>query len=176
MLRAHSPVFSCDYNWTWKCWNKLHENVSLIHDVLSCFLSFPSQWSLRNQTENQLCGMLRMFRRHWIPFSLSLRFWHWTSPHTFYAAVCVYVHLFFLSFFKGESIDFPFHFIRYLFYLYVYHYFVVARCVVAGGFNALWLFSFNWNSRHFHACFGKNWQIYLSSNFFGLISSHWEDF
>lgn len=109
-------------------------------------------------------------------FSLSLRFWHWTSPHTFYAAVCVYVHLLFLSFFKGESIDFPFHFIRYLFYLYVYHYFVVARCVVARGFNALWLFSFNWNSRHFNACFGKNWQIYLSSNFFGLISSHWEDF
>lgn len=147
--------------------------------------SFPSQWSLRNQTENQLCGMLRMFRRHRIPFrsltlSLPLRFWHWTSPHI-HSAVCVII----IS--TKASIDFPFHFIRYLFYLHGYHYFVVThiilsdgvccRCVVAWSwFHALWLFSFNWNSRHFHASKKKNyWQIYSSSNFFGLISCYWEE-
>lgn len=93
--------------------------------------SFPSQWSLRNQTENQLCGMLRMFRRHRIPFrsltlSLPLRFWHWTSPHI-HSAVCVII----IS--TKASIDFPFHFIRYLFYLHGYHYFVVTHIILSDG-------------------------------------------
>lgn len=144
----------------------------MIHDVASCF---PS-WSLRNQTENQLCGMLRMFRRHRIPFLSP-----WGSDtelhriHSMPRYMCV--NLLFLQrralifLFISSDIYFISMAIITLWSLALFFLTVLSMCYCCcwWWFHALWLFSFNWNSRHFHA-----WKKKLTNLF--IIEFLWIDF